>query len=70
MDAYAICRYVRHYHEKNGYAPDRSKLGCDDAFVALLIKNGIIEELPLYEGGPPVLVTLTEKGARMASKKR
>jgi hypothetical protein len=70
MDAYAVCRYVLQYHEKNCYAPDRSKLGCYDTFVEMLIKNDIIKELPLHEGGPPVLVVLTEKGMRMAKEKR
>jgi len=69
-DAYAVCRYVRHYHEKNGYAPDRDMLKVSTEFVDLLIQNGVIEELSLYEGGPPILVVLTEKGMRMSKEQR
>ena len=69
-DAYAVCRYVRRYHEKNGYSPDRDMLGVSTEFADLLIQNGVIEELALYEGGPPILVVLTEKGARMSKEQR
>lgn len=67
-DAYAVCRYVRHYHAKNGYAPNREMCGCSSEFFDQLVENGVIEVLPLYEGGPPVGVVLTEKGARMANR--
>jgi sulfur relay (sulfurtransferase) DsrC/TusE family protein len=71
-DAYEVCRYVRHYFEKNGYAPNREVLHAHTPalFLEQLIENGIIRELPLYEGGPPVLVVLTEKGHQMATAKR
>jgi hypothetical protein len=64
--AYAICRYVRHYHAKNGYAPKRAELGCEAEFVDKLVANGVLRLLPLYEGGPPIAVVLTDKGSRMA----
>jgi len=69
-DAYAVCRYIRHYHEKNDYAPARTMCGCSEEFLDQLVTNGVVEVLPLYEGGPPVKVVLTEKGARMADKRR
>lgn len=70
MDPYAICRHVRHYHAKNGYAPRLPELGCSVEEAAALIRNGIIEVLPLYEGGPAVGVVLTDKGFRMAQERR
>lgn len=65
-DAYEICRHVKRYHEKNAYAPKRSELGAPDDFVDLLVKNGVIEILPITPNGPPVAVVLTDKGQRMA----
>jgi hypothetical protein len=70
MDPYALCRHVRHYHEKNGFAPLRSELGCSEEEAEALIRNGILQVLPLYEGGPPIVVVLTDKGYRMAQEKR
>ena len=69
-DAYEICRYVKRYHEKNGYAPTLEMLNCDAAFADLLVNNGIIEVRPLYEGGRPIKVFLTDKGMRMATAER
>lgn len=70
-DVYDVCRYVRHYHQKNGYAPSVGMLlGATREYVDLLVKNGIIEVLPLHEKGPPVVVVLTEKGFRMATAQR
>ena len=69
-DPYEVCRYIRHYRQKNGYAPRRGECGCSEAFIDQLVENGIVEVLPLYEGGPPVGVVLTEKGARMAEGRR
>jgi len=67
-DAYAVCRYVRHYLTKNGYAPSRGMCGCSVEFVDQLAANGVVEVLSLYEGGPPIKVVLTEKGQRMAAR--
>jgi hypothetical protein len=67
-DAYDVCRYVQHYWRKNGYGPDTT--GLEPFFVEQLVQNGIIEVLPLYEGGPPVAMVLTEKGTRMANTER
>ena len=67
-DAYAVARFVRRYQQKNGYAPSPRECGCTDADTALLVKNGVIELLPLYEGGPAIRVALTDKGHRMAQK--
>ena len=69
-DAYEICRYVKRYHEKNGYAPAPGMLDCDADFVALLVKNGIIEVHALYDQGAPAMVFLTDKGMRMATTER
>ena len=70
MDPYAVCRHIRHYHEKNGYAPRRSELGCSEEEVEMLIQNGILQILSLYEGGPMVGVVLTDKGHSMSQKRR
>jgi hypothetical protein len=69
-DPYAICRYIAHYHAKNGYALRVGCLGCVMEYEEKMVANGIIERLPLYEGGPPVAVVLTDKGLRMASAQR
>jgi len=72
-DPYEICRRIRHYQQKNAYAPKRVELNswCGSAeFVDQLVKNEIIEILPLSEHGPPVAVVLTEKGYRMATVER
>ena len=69
-DAYEICRFVRRYQAKNGYAPKRAELGCAPECLELLVLNEVVELLPLYEGGPLVCVVLTPKGARMAAKDR
>lgn len=66
IDAYAIARYVRHYHAKNGYAPKANQLTCSLEEVAALERNGVIEMCPLFDGGPRILVCLTDKGMRMA----
>ena len=69
-DAYAVCRYIRHYHQKNGYAPTPEMCHCSIAFIGQLVRNGVVEVRPLYEGGPLVKVVLTEKGQRMANTER
>ena len=69
-DAYEVCRYVKQYHEKNGYAPTPGMLHCDAAFVDLLIRHNVIEVRPLCEGGMPTQVFLTDKGMRMATAER
>jgi hypothetical protein len=66
-DPYALCRYVQHYHRKNGYAPRLDTLGLSIEEAWLFIGNGIIEVLPLCASGPPVGVVLTDKGRRMAA---
>jgi hypothetical protein len=70
IDAYAVCKYIRHYTSKNGYLPRRGMVDCTKEEEDLLVKNGVIQILPLYEGGPPIAVALTEKGERMASGQR
>ncbi len=64
--AYSVCRYVRHYHEKNGCAPVLGMLPCDEGFARRLIENGILDILPTYEGGPAIGIVLTDKGRRMS----
>lgn len=66
-DAYEVCRYVRHYRSKNGCAPRIGELTVPREFADLLVTNGVVEVRPLFEGGPPVAVVLTEKGERMAN---
>ena len=65
-EPYVTCRFVRDYQRKNDYAPRVSELPCGEEYAKQLQANGVIEVLPLYEGGPPVGVVLTEKGRRMA----
>ncbi len=68
-NAYAACKYIRHYHAKNGYAPRRGDVpDCTDADIDKLVENDIIEILPLYEGGPKLGIVLTDKGRRMANE--
>jgi len=62
-----LCRYVRHYQAKNGFAPVRATLGCTDAELTQLALLRLVELVPLYEGGPPVKIHLTDKGLRCAS---
>jgi hypothetical protein len=72
-DPYDICRQIRHYHQKNCYAPKRYEVEswCGGAeFFEKLIANEIVEVLPIAEHGPPVAVVLTEKGYRMATVER
>jgi hypothetical protein len=66
VNAYEVCRFVRRYQAKNGYAPKRSELSCTNEEVEVLIKNGVLEALPLFDGGTPIAVCLTDKGLRMA----
>lgn len=68
-DAYEICRFVKRYTEKNGCLPTVSQLG-EDAPVAQLVSNGVVELRSLYEGGPAIKVALTDKGMRMARDTR
>jgi len=65
IDAYDIARHVLRYTVKNGYAPRRGSLGCSTEAEDLLERNGVIEFLALYKGGPKICVALTEKGRRM-----
>jgi hypothetical protein len=72
-DPYEICRHIRHYYQKNNYAPKRDEVEhwCGGAeFFEQLVKNDVVEVLPIAEGGPPVAVVLTEKGFRMATVER
>jgi hypothetical protein len=72
-DLYDICRQIRHYHQKNSYAPKRVEVEhwCGSTeFFEQLIKNEVIEVLPIAEHGEPVAVVLTEKGFRMAMVER
>jgi hypothetical protein len=78
-DPYSVCRYVRHYQSKNGYAPRIQQLvGADVEYACELAKNGIIELWPPAGGKQQddetptsfYLVTLTEKGFRMSQEQR
>jgi hypothetical protein len=61
-----LCTYILAYGAENRYPPKRGDIGCTRAEEEALAKNGVIEFRPLYEGGPPVAIRLTEKGLRMA----
>jgi hypothetical protein len=73
IDAYDACVFVRRYYRKNGYLPAvslfLSQTGIDQEYLDQLVANGIVNIIPLYVGGPPTKVVLTEKGASMADKK-
>lgn len=62
-DAYEVCRYVRHYHAKNGYAPTRKMCMCSSEFIDQLVANDVVK-LDAEE------VFLTDKGLRMATTER
>lgn len=69
VDAYAIARYVRHYHAKNGYSPRRGMLGCSAETEDMLVRNGVIELRPIWENGPAICIVLTDKGRRMSERR-
>jgi hypothetical protein len=72
-DPYDICRQIRRYQQKNSYAPKRVEVEhwCGGVeFFEQLIKNDVVEVLPIAEHGEPVAVVLTEKGYRMATVER
>jgi len=69
-DAYAVCRHVKRYTQKNGYAPKRHELGVPEEFIELLEKNEVVKIVPLAPNGPPIVVLLTDKGYRMAEAQR
>lgn len=71
VDAYDVCRHLSRYRQKNGSSmnvtsPELGLLGVTREYLDELVKNGIVELYPLYEGGPLVKVALTDKGRRMA----
>ena len=68
-DAYEVCRFVRRYRSKNGYAPRAAELPCDAEFVQQLVTNGVVDVLPLHDDGPPVGIVLTDKGLRMSERR-
>jgi hypothetical protein len=70
MDAYDVCRHVRRYIQKNGYAPTLGMLDCTTEEAAQLVTNGVLEGFSLYEGGPITAYRLTDKGLRMAEAPR
>lgn len=72
IDTYEICRQLNRYRQKNGYSmrifsPELALLGVTREFLDALVKNDVVMVLPLYLGGAPVVVALTEKGRRMAT---
>jgi len=67
-DAYEVCAFVAHYTQKNGYLPKRYEIGCTDEEVERLVKNGIITLSSFYDGGPAIVVRLTDKGYRMSTE--
>lgn len=72
-DAYAVCRYVKHYHQKNGYAPTIEMIGALHVtleYLEQLVKNGVVTLQPICENGPAIKIFLTDKGYRMADGRR
>ncbi len=70
-----FCRRLKRYWQKNGYtmrvnSPELGLIGVTREFLDSLVKNGIVEVLPLYEGGTPVAIELTDKGYQMATAER
>lgn len=61
-----LCRYVRHYQAKNGYAPALEMIGTQQEREELRARC-LVLLVSLYEGGPPVKVVLTAKGMRLAT---
>jgi hypothetical protein len=51
-DPYAVCRYIRHYHRKNGYAPTRDPLFISENYLATLVWERRRRGLPALRGGP------------------
>jgi len=62
LRARELCKYVRHYAAKNGFAIRIGMLGRTLDEERLLESHGYVEILPLYEGGPKVGIVLTNKG--------
>ncbi len=60
---------MKHYTAKNGYTPRRGELASKEA-EDLIERNGVIEFRALYEGGPALGIVLTDKGQRMAERRR
>lgn len=74
-DVYDVCRHLMRYHQKNGYpmlvnSPELGLMDVNREFIDLLVKNGIVTLAPVFEGGAPVRVLLTDKGRRMANTDR
>jgi|GEM_PF-2109057 hypothetical protein len=59
-----VCRYVRHYIKKNGYAPTRAMVGVPED-VEAAVALGYLARASFNENGPPLLVILTETGRKM-----
>jgi len=70
-EARAACRYVLHYYRKNGYLPLIGQLFTVTPEVEdLLVQDGVLQRVPLYEGGPLIHVALTDKGTRIVEEPR
>jgi hypothetical protein len=74
-DVYDVCRLLKRYYQKNGYtmhvnSPELGLMDVTREFLDLLVKNGVVVLYPLYDGGVPVAIGLTEKGYRMATAER
>lgn len=70
-DAYDVCRHLARYQQKNGYpmvvsSPELRLMDVTREYLDQLVTNGIVVIYPVFDGGIPVQVVLTEKGRRMA----
>jgi hypothetical protein len=66
QDPYEICRKVRAYRSKNGFPPRASEIGITARELATLVASGVLEALPLVEGGPEIFIALTDVGLALA----
>jgi len=67
QEVYALCRYVRHYQAKNGYAPRCGEVMASQELLTELEKRGIIELVPAVDRGPKLFIRLTDNGLELAT---
>jgi hypothetical protein len=64
----SLCRYVKHYHSKNGYSPTKEVLPNYDTAFDLAQKLALVDLVPIFEGEQPLGVILTDAGLREANE--
>lgn len=66
-----VCAYVARYIRRNGYAPTIGMVlytACTQRELDELVVAGLVEYVPIYEGGTPGIVQVTEAGAELAAR--